>query len=92
MKVAVLLCLLLAAAPAAAQEAPNPYDQAALRVRIAQLELELSRTRDARMRLENRLRELQDEIDRLRLQREQLAAEEVRLRNAIVQAQGARRP
>lgn len=74
--VALILCL---PAIAGAQETPNPYDQAALRVRIAQLQLEIARNRDERQRLEVRLRELQAAIDRANLERERLAAEEARL-------------
>lgn len=86
MKRIVLIMAALAGA-AAAQQAPNPYDQAALRVRIAQLKLEIERNRDERRRLEVRLHDLQSEIDRLRLVRERLAAEDARLAAELAQLQ-----
>jgi peptidoglycan hydrolase CwlO-like protein len=91
MKPATVVVTLLVAGTSFAQRAPNAPDPDRVPERVAAVQLELTRNQSARERVERELRDLQTQIDRLRVEQQRLIAEQARLQSELVQLQNAPR-
>ena len=91
MKAAVILAAALWVGAAFAQRAPNAPDPERVRERIAAVQAELTRNQAARDLIERDLRDLQSQIDRLRVEQQQRLAEQARLQSELIWLQTAPR-
>lgn len=82
---------ILCTASAFAQRAPNAPDPERVRERQAQVQKELTQNQAARDRVDRELRDLQTQIERLRVEQQRLVAERARLQSELTRLQTAPR-